>query len=114
MKVILAGSRSITDMDALDVAIHESEFEITEVVSGHAAGVDTLGEQWAEINNIPIKLFPPDRKRYGRPHAAFVRNKQMGDYAEALIALWDGKSHGTKHMIDYATKKGIKVYVHRI
>jgi hypothetical protein len=101
-------------MNALDVAIHESEFEITEVVSGRAAGVDTLGETWAEINKIPIKLFPPDRKRYGWPRAAFRRNEEMGDYADALIALWDGKSHGTKHMIDYATQKGLRVYVHRL
>ena len=114
MKVILAGSRSITDMDALDVAIHESEFDITEVVSGRAVGIDTLGETWAEINNVPIKLFPPDRKRYGWPRAAFRRNEQMGDYADALIALWDGKIHVTKHMIDYATKKGLRVYVHHL
>jgi hypothetical protein len=111
MRVIIAGSRNIGDMWALEAAIRQADFEITEVVSGRAAGVDTLGEIWADLNGIPKKLFAPDRKKHGWPKAAFVRNAQMADYADALIAVWDGESHGTKHMIECARKKGLKVHV---
>lgn len=111
MKVIIAGSRTINDPSALDIAIEQAGFEITEVVSGRALGVDTLGEEWADLNGVPKMLFPPDRKKYGWPKAAFVRNAQMADYADALIAVWNGESHGTKHMIERAKEKGLKVHV---
>jgi hypothetical protein len=62
--------------------------------------------------NIPCFRFPADWDRYGKA-AGYIRNETMAANAEALIALWDGRSPGTKHMIDIARKKGLKVYVHR-
>jgi len=110
MKVIIAGSRTITDYKIVEDAVNESEFNISEVVCGKAKGVDLLGETYGKENNIPIKYFPPDWKTYGKK-AGFIRNKMMGDYAHGLIAVWDGESPGTRHMIEYAKKKGLSVFV---
>ena len=113
MKVIIAGSREGFTIEDVRIAVLNREFYgiITEVVSGAARGVDRLGEQWAKENDIPIKQFIPDRDGLGKK-AGHVRNREMGDYADALIALWDGESKGTKGMIEYAQKKGLKVYVY--
>lgn len=109
MKTIIAGSRGIESYAVVKEVIEDSGFEITEVVSGGARGVDKTGEQWAKKNNIPIKRFLPDW-RAGR-QAGMLRNVEMGNYADALIAIWDGTSSGTKHMIDYATRKGLKIFL---
>ena len=84
-----------------------------EIVSGNALGVDKIGEKWGKSLGYKIKLFPANWGRYGKS-AGYVRNKEMANYADALIAIWDGKSKGTKHMIDIAKKKGLKVFVYEI
>ena len=125
MKTIIAGCRWIENYDIVCEAVDASGFEITEVVSGAATGVDTLGENWAGAHDIPIKCFPAQwknlkmqgavirRNKYGKYNAAagFVRNKQMAEYADALVAIWDEKSKGTKNMIELAGEAGIKVFV---
>lgn len=115
MKVIIAGSRDLTAMALVVQAIEKSGFKITEVVCGEAKGPDTLGRIWAEGNNIPVASFPAAWRVDGRynPRAGFDRNEKMGDYAEAAICVWDGKSGGTKHMINYMKKLGKPCYVHR-
>lgn len=110
MKVIIAGSREIFDYEVVKMAIEESKFEITEVVSGVARGVDSLGERYAYERKIQIKRFPADWDKHGKA-AGPIRNIEMANYAEALIAIWDGKSRGTKHMINEAKKKNLKVFV---
>lgn len=112
MKTIIAGSRSVLEYQKIEKAISESQFFITEVVSGGAKGVDQLGEKYAQRHQIPIKKFLPDWNKFGR-RAGPLRNTQMGDYAQALIAIWDGHSRGTKNMIEYATKKGLKVFIYK-
>jgi len=116
VKVIVAGSRSITCAAFVDRAIRQSGFEITEVVCGMAMGVDLLGKDWADEHHIPVKEMPADWRpdeKYDRG-AGFRRNERMVEYAEALIAIWDGESHGTKHMIELALEKGFQVYVYRV
>lgn len=113
MKTIIAGSRSVNDIKIVLTAAENAEaigITVTEVVSGCARGVDQLGEQIALMNGIPIKKFPADWERFGK-RAGFLRNVQMADYAEALIAVWDGESKGTKHMIDMAKARGLKVCI---
>jgi len=114
MRVIIAGSRDITDIAHVVQAIDESGWadEITCVISGTARGVDRLGEQWAECCDIAIERFPADWARLGKA-AGHLRNAEMAEHADALIALWDGKSPGTKGMIQIATRKGLKVFVYR-
>lgn len=114
MKVIIAGSRNVKDWGTVYFAIAESKFfDITEVVSGTAAGVDKLGEQYGNEFGIPVKQFPANWDEYGKS-AGFLRNTQMAEYADALIAIWDGESRGTKHMIDIMNKIGKPVFVYKL
>jgi len=113
MKTIIAGSRTIKNYVTVLDAIIKSKFDITEVVSGTAKGVDELGEVYAKINNIPIKQFPADWETHGRS-AGFIRNSQMAIYADALIAIWDGKSRGTEQMIKEAKKRKLAVFLYTI
>lgn len=111
MKVIIAGSRDIRDKLVLKDAIFQSDFLITEVVSGCARGVDTLGELWAEEQGVSIARFPANWERFGRA-AGKYRNADMADYCDAAIILWDGESQGTLDMIDKMrrAKKRCEVY----
>lgn len=113
MKTIIAGSRDGFTYSDVVRALADCGFvkDITEVVSGGARGVDRFGEEWAKYNEVPVKQFIPDWDGLGKK-AGHVRNREMGDYADALVALWDGVSKGTKGMIDYAQKKGLKVHVY--
>lgn len=120
MRVIIAGSRTIADYDIVRKAIYNALWDwrwtyesVTEVVSGTAFGVDRLGEMWAVRNNKKIAYFPANWDKYGKK-AGYMRNAEMANYADALIAIWDGKSRGTKMMIDLAKKKGLKVFIHEI
>jgi hypothetical protein len=99
MKVIIAGSRSIEDYKLVVDSIKSSGYTITEVVSGCAVGPDRLGERWALANNIPIKEMPADFGKYGKS-AGPRRNKEMAEYADAAIIIWDGESRGTRNMIE--------------
>ena len=117
MKVIVAGGRDFKDYELLKCTLDNFQHEygnITEVVSGTAKGVDKLGEQYANENNITIKRFVPDWQGLGKK-AGFVRNRQMGDYANEhngmLVAFWDKQSKGTKGMINYAKQIGLKCVV---
>jgi len=111
MKVLIAGSRSITDYEVVKVAIKKSGFYISELLSGNAAGVDKLGEKWAEENLIPIKRFLPDWKTHGKA-AGPIRNSEMVKVAEAAIIIWDGQSRGTKDTFDKMQKAGKQVVLY--
>lgn len=102
MKVIIAGSRNITNKKKVFEIINEyhTKNKITKVISGGARGVDSLGEEWAMINKIPVKRFIPAWDIHGKS-AGYKRNMEMGDEADALLAIWNGISRGTKHMIYY-------------
>lgn len=115
MRTIIAGSRSEFPIprEYLESAIASCGWMPTVVISGTARGADALGEQWAQRNGIPVERFPADWNTYGRS-AGHRRNAEMAARAEALIALWDGTSNGTKGMIDLAKKRGLRVFVHYI
>lgn len=110
-RVIIAGSRSFDDYDMLvktmDMVLQNITDEI-QVVCGMAAGADTLGERYAKERGYQIAYFPADWKKYGRA-AGFNRNQEMAKNADALVAFWDGKSKGTKHMLDIAQRYGLRV-----
>lgn len=112
MKTIIAGSsKSDISLDDVLGAIEDSGFEITSVVSGCAPGVDTLGEEFAHYMNLPVHPYPANWTKYGMA-AGPIRNRQMAENAEALIAVWDGKSPGTEDMINQAMKLKLKVFVY--
>lgn len=110
MRTIIAGSRDISDYALVCRAIRESGFTITKVVSGRARGVDLLGERWAKSRGIPIDEHPADWLLY-RGNAGHVRNVQMGNHADALIAVWDGTSTGTADMIAIARERRLKIHI---
>lgn len=112
MRTIIAGSRIIRTAIITESAISMCGWRPTVVLCGMAKGPDEHGEAWAERHGIPVERYIPDWK--GEPRrAGILRNAEMGDAAEALIAVWDGVSPGTRHMIEYATARGLRVFVHR-
>lgn len=110
MRVIVAGTRTCESAQAVSRAIEASGFDVTEVVSGGAQGVDALGEAWAAERGIKVTLFPADWAGHGR-RAGPVRNEKMADYADALVAIWDGKSPGTRSMCTLARRAGLRVHI---
>ena len=113
MKVIIAGGRNITDYELVWHAIDAAGFEITEVVSGAARGVDELGEQYALEYDLPVRRFPADWNAHGKM-AGPLRNGAMAQYADALILIWDGASRGSASMLRCAQREKLKVYECRI
>ncbi len=101
MKVAIIGSRGLTVKD-LETYLPP---DTTGIVSGGAKGVDTCAEQYAKQNGIPLRVFLPEYEKYGR-FAPLKRNIRIVDYADVVLAFWDGSSRGTKYAIDYAEEKG--------
>jgi hypothetical protein len=113
MRVIIAGSRGITDFATVRDAVQRSGFPITRVVSGMAAGVDTLAIRYATENALPLDPFPAQWSKWGRS-AGYRRNVEMAQNADALIAIWDGNSPGTRHMIAVAKARDLQSFVVRL
>lgn len=119
MIVIVAGSRTFLDYSFLSRKLDHLFSRCTEEIefaSGRAHGTDRLGERYANEHSLKIHLFPvtpADWEKYGKS-AGYRRNKEMAQFADALAAFWDGKSRGTKHMIDLAREYGLRVKVVRI
>lgn len=111
MRVIIAGSRSFSDYDFLREVCDKylKELDCVEIVSGRANGADTLGERYAKEKGFQIKQFPANWD-LGKK-AGYLRNKEMAEYADGLIAFHDGISKGTKHMIDLAKERNLKIRV---
>ena len=122
VNIIIAGSRTFDNYEYLKKKvlnfIGEKQIELSNVciISGTARGADKMGEDFAKELNLQLKCFPADWDKYGK-QAGFLRNTQMANYAieddnqGILIAFWDGKSSGTKHMIEIAKKKELEVKI---
>lgn len=112
-RVIIAGCRDFCDYDTLKERCeyylqNKMKTHNVIIVSGHASGADSLGEKFATDHNLQCELYPADWKRHGKA-AGPIRNAEMAEVADALIAFWDGKSCGTKSMIELAKRKGLQV-----
>lgn len=114
-RIIIAGGRDFNDYDYLRsccLPIVDKlviQYDVI-IMSGHAQGADLLGEQFANGRGLKLEVYPADWKAHWRS-AGFRRNEKMGDIADGLIAFWDGRSHGTQHMIEYGKSKGLDVHV---
>ena len=100
MKIAVVGSRNIT-VENLERYLSDC----TEIVSGGAIGVDSCAAEYATERGLKLTVFLPQYDRYGRA-APIVRNKQIVDYADKVLAFWDGRSKGTLSVINYAKKIG--------
>lgn len=113
-RIIIAGGRDFNNYFKCwyfcDHYLKNLEVSEIEIVSGTANGADKLGERYAKEKGFPIKQFPANWDEYGKK-AGFIRNKEMSEYANYLIAFWDGKSKGTESMIKLATQNGLKIRV---
>ena len=116
MRAIIAGSRTLGHrkaevLAAIKELVATLDGPVTQVVSGKAPGVDTIGEYWAKYSHevpIPIASFPADWDRYGS-RAGPIRNWEMAANADVLILIWDGESTGSADMKRKALKAGLKV-----
>lgn len=109
MKVAVIGSRNLTVENIGDYLPNET----TEIVSGGAKGIDTSAKEYAVANSIKLTEFLPDYEKYKRG-APLKRNMQIIEYSDVVIAFWDGKSKGTKFVIDTCNKTGKEVVVFTI
>jgi len=107
MKLAIIGSRSFNDYDKLKNEVDKIK-DITTIISGGAKGADTLAEKYAFEKNIPIKIFPANWSKFGK-QAGIIRNKEIIDNCDKVIAFWDGESRGTKNSITVAKNKGKEV-----
>ena len=122
MRAAIVGSRSLVDATLvthqLDLIFSDIDRQRTTVVSGGAKGIDTIARKYAEAYKMDFILFKPyhlvDTQAQYSPKYFFVRNKQIVDNCDTLIAFWDGESNGTKHAIDYATKRNKEVIIVKI
>lgn len=122
IKVIIAGSRNFYDYNIIEDTVISYFMsrgilkENVEIISGGARGADSLGEQLAKSYGLKLTVFPAQWDTYGKA-AGMIRNKEMADYAikdsdkAILFAFWDGKSHGTKGMIDIAKRCDMEVII---
>lgn len=106
MKLAVVGSRSINDYVWIESVLESlmKEEDVTELVSGGAAGVDSLARRFAEEHSLGFTEILPDWQRYGKI-AGFIRNKLIVDYCDLLLAFWNGKSSGTANSIKLAEKQ---------
>ena len=106
MKVMVVGSRGITS----DISQYIPK-DATLIITGGAKGVDTLAEQYADEHNIPKLIVRPDYEKYGKK-APIMRNHEMVDMADLVIAVWNERSRGTKDVIDYAISHNVRLRVY--
>ena len=108
-RVIVAGSRTATSEatyrlleQKLDrILKNKSVTHDIVIVSGTASGADRLGERYAASRTYRVDRYPADWTTFGK-RAGYLRNEEMAMNADALVALWDGESRGTQHMINIA------------
>ena len=110
MRVVIAGSRHFNDYDLLKERcdFYLQGHHVDAILCGECRGADLLGKRYAEERGIPVESYPADWDKYGRA-AGQIRNKQMADHADCLIAFWDGESKGTKGMIRLMGDKPVRI-----
>jgi hypothetical protein len=112
VRLIIAGSRKYREADGFHQLAEWEPWirQATVVLSGDAIGPDEWGATYAGMLGIPVEHHPALWKAEG--HAAGIRrNERMAARADSLLALWDGHSSGTRHMIATASAAGLTVIV---
>ena len=101
MKLLIVGSRTIMNFDLVGHVPEDTEL----IISGGAKGMDTVAERYADAHGIEKLIIRPEYEKYGRA-APIKRNEIMVDMADAVLAVWDGESRGTKYTLGYARRMG--------
>lgn len=112
MRLAIIGTRDYPGSpETVATAIAQYNLAPTAILCGEARGPDTWGRLWAEQRGIPVQSHPADWERYGRKSAGMIRNREIIGAADAVLALWDGVSKGTRDAIVLARRRGIPVYL---
>jgi len=112
MKLTIAGNREFRDYELVKEAVAWSGYDIPdEIVSGSAQGVDRLGERFANDMGLDSTQFEADWDEHGKA-AGPKRSKEMAEYSDAMLAIWDGRSSRTRSMIQEAYEVGIPVEIY--
>lgn len=101
-KIAIIGSRSFNDFNRLVSVL--LPWLPAHIVSGGAKGADALAERLAREQKLSITVIKPDWQQHGRA-AGPIRNRDIVDAVDMVIAFWDGQSKGTKSALDYARKQ---------
>ena len=112
-RICVAGGRNFNDYKVLTVILTQYLSGATEkaaIVSGGAKGADALGERYAREHRMELHIYPAEWQTYGK-RAGFIRNAAMAHIADELVAFWDGRSHGTRNMIEQMLHLGKPVAV---
>lgn len=104
MKLLIVGSRSISNFDLTGYIPADTDY----IISGGAKGIDTIAEQYADLHGIKKTVIRPQYEKFGKV-APLKRNEQMVELCDTVLAIWDGKSKGTKYTVSYAKKKDKKI-----
>jgi len=112
MTLAIVGSRGFNDYEGLKESLLEYDLieTCTKVVSGGARGADSLGERFANEFNIPIEVIKPNWDAFGKA-AGFIRNTDIVNKCDVLIAFWDGQSRGTLDSINKARAANKRVII---
>lgn len=101
MKLLIAGSRKITEFDLSPYVSDDVDL----IISGGADGVDRLAEKYADVKRISKLVLRPQYGRYGKRYAPLKRNEEMVELADEVLVIWDGESKGSKYTVEYAKKR---------
>ena len=110
MKIAVIGSRQVNNYTWFIVSDTLKEYKPSLIITGGAVGVDTLAEFYADSYEIPKNIILPNYEKYGRP-ATHIRNREIVNGADLVLAFWDGSSPGTKSVIKYARKRNKQIRV---
>lgn len=120
LRLIVAGGRDFDDYNMLEATLDyllqansgRTNLEPVCIICGMAYGADMLGRAYAQKRGYECREYPAKWEIHGK-RAGLIRNEQMAQNADALIAFWDGESHGTRDMIDRAKRHGLETIVVR-
>lgn len=110
MRIVISGSRTITDEKWIERILCGQLGSGDLVVTGGCRGVDKIAHDWARRMFCKTKVMPADWDTHGKA-AGPIRNAQMMEDADLLLAFWDGKSRGTRNAIDEARKRGVETHI---
>lgn len=109
-KIVVAGGRTYTNTGMVFICLEKIVQKGDVIISGHAKGVDMMGELYAQKNNLACEIFPAEWDKYGRS-AGPRRNEKMAQVADKVVVFWDFKSRGTKNMVEMAKKYKKELFI---